>query len=150
MRTVAYTLTASFVLAGSLGVLASDTTIQPSYDALMAMTASQRQATLRALEEPARLELFRTHIDRWLEQHRGRLSASQVSLVTDLRNTLTTDSRDDERSIALQVRMRCELWRSDVIELSLPHRDTMSSSRLNDIGNWLRECVVAKAIDLVF
>jgi hypothetical protein len=30
MRTVAYTLTASFVLAASLGVLASNATIQPS------------------------------------------------------------------------------------------------------------------------
>jgi hypothetical protein len=78
------------------------------------------------------------------------LSASQVTLVTDVRDSLMPERRDLERQRALHERMRCELWRSDVIALSLPHRDSMSSSRLNDVGVWLRECVVADAIEFVF
>ena len=150
MRTAASRLTVSFVLAASLGALASGPTVQPSYDALMAMPATQRQATLRALDEPAKLELFRTHIDRWLEENRSRLSASQVALVTDVRDALTPERRDLERQRALGYRMLCELWRSDVIALSLPLRDQMSSSRLNDVEEWLSDCVIAPAIDVVF
>jgi putative exporter of polyketide antibiotics len=148
MRTAAYTLTATLVFAVSL--LASNETVQPSYDALMAMPAAERQATLAAMGQPARLTMFRTHIDRWLEQNRGRLSANQVGLVTEVRDSLMSAQRDLDAQRALEQRMRCELWRSDVIALSLPHRDSMSSTTLSDVGHWLRECVVAKGIDVVF
>jgi hypothetical protein len=149
MRT-AVSFTVSLAIAASISVLASNPTVQPSYDALIAMSAAERQATLAAMDQPTRLTMFRTHIDRWLEQNRGRLSSSQAALVTEVRNSLTPEARDLERQRALEQRMRCELWRSDVIALSLPHRDQMSSSTLNDVGHWLRECVVAKAIDVVF
>jgi hypothetical protein len=55
----------------------------------MSMPATERQATLTAMGEPSRLMMFRTHIDRWLDENRARLSASQVALVTDVRDSLT-------------------------------------------------------------
>ena len=115
----------------------------------MAMSSDERRATLMTMEEPARLALFRAHIDYWLDQNRDRLSASQAALVTEVRNNLTP-GRDDYEMIALERRMRCELWRSDVIAVSLPHRDHMSSSVWQDLSYWFRECVVSKAIDIVF
>lgn len=150
MRKAAHALTMALVVAASVAILASGSIVQPSYDALMAMPASERRATLQAMEQTARLTVFRTHIDRWLEQNRNRLSTSQVALVTEVRNNLTPERHDPEQMIALERKMQCELWRSDVIALSLPNRDQMSSSWFNDVGHWIRECVVAKAIDAVF
>lgn len=152
MRTAAHMLAVSLVLAASLSfhVSASRPFVQPSYDALMAMSAAERQATLAAMDHPARLAMFRAHVDRWLEENRTRLNTGQVALITDVRDSLIPEPRDLDRQRALEQRMRCELWRSDVIALSLPHRDRMSSSALSDVGYWLRECVVVRAIDAVF
>jgi hypothetical protein len=150
MRKATCTLTAAMMVATLVGVTASNTTVQPSYDALMAMPAGERQATLRAMDETARRVMFQTHIDRWLDQNRRRLSAGQVALVTEVRNALTQEPRDETRMLALDARMRCELWRSDMIALSLPHRDEMSSSWFNDVRQWVGDCVVSPAIDAVF
>ena len=102
------------------------------------------------MDEPTRMMLFRTHIDRWLEQNRRRLSSSQIALVTEVRNSLTPERPVDERIVALERRMRCELWRSDVIAISLPHRDQTSVSWLGDVAYWVDECIVSKVIDAVF
>jgi hypothetical protein len=58
--------------------------------------------------------------------------------------------RDFDRMIALQQGMRSELWRSDMIALSLPHRDERISSWLDHVGHWVRECVISNVIDAVF
>jgi hypothetical protein len=150
MRNAAGWLVAALLLAASTGARASNEPVQPSYDALIAMSAAERQAALRAMDEPARLAMFQTHVDRWLAQHRARLSQAQIALVTDVRDTLTPERRDPARQRALEQRMVCELWRSDVIALSLPLRDQMSSSRLNDVGQWLSDCVIAPALDAIF
>jgi hypothetical protein len=140
----------ALLLAVSVGVLASDSILQPSYDALMAMSAEERRSALRGMDEAARMALFRTHIDRWLEQNRSRLSSSQIALLTDVRNSLTPEQRDVDRTSVLERRMRCELWRSDLIAVTLPHRDQMSSSWLGDVAYWVDECVISKVIDAVF
>jgi hypothetical protein len=52
----------------SVGAVASGSTVQPSYDALMAMPAGERREALRTMDQTTRLMLFRTHIDRWLSR----------------------------------------------------------------------------------
>ena len=150
MRKVAVALSLALLIVGSVALLGADVIVQPSYDALMAMSASERRAALTSMEQPDRLAAFRTHVDRWLEQNRPRLSASQVALVTQVRDNLTSERHASNQMLVLEQRMRCELWRSDAIALALPKRDQMSSSRLNDILSWLDDCVVPKAIDAVF
>jgi hypothetical protein len=150
MRKVSYTLAAVLVFAAPTVGPASNASVQPSYDALMAMPSAERQAALRGMEEMARRAIFQTHIDRWLSENRRRLSASQFALVTEVRNALMQEPRDQKRMVALDARMRCELWRSDMMALSLPHRDEMSSSWFNDVRRWVGDCVLAPALDAVF
>jgi len=148
MRKVFVSLSAALLLAGFLGVYASEPATQVSYDALMAMSAQERQETFKALDQPTRLALSRAHMDRWLAANRERLSASQVALATALRNTLTMD-RDLDQQVALEERLVCEFWMSDVYAMTLSHSDR-SSSRLQDVSSWVRGCVVEGAIDAVF
>ena len=151
MRKAARALTTALLVAASLGGLASNNSIvQPSYDALMAMSATERRTTLQAMDPTARLTMFRTHVDRWLAENRNRLTASQVALVTEVRDNLTPERSASDQMKVLEQRMRCELWRSDAIALALPQRDRMSSSWFNDVHSWLSDCVVPKAIDAVF
>ena len=150
MRKAVHELMVALFIAVSVGALASGSVAQPSYDALMAMPAGERRAALKTMDESTRMKLFRTHIDRWLEQTRSRLSSSQIALVTEVRDSLTPGRRADAHVVALERRMRCDLWRSDVIALVLPHRDQPSVSWLSDVAYWVDECVVSKVIDAVF
>ena len=149
MRRVAFAVATAVLLAVSAGVRASSPTVQVSYDTIIGMPVAQRQAVLKALDPDALLALNRTNIDRWLEQNRYRLTTSQVALVRDVRMSLEPDQRDLENALALQKRMRCELWRSDVLALSMTHRDR-PASRLSDVGFWVAECVVKKVVRTVF
>src|SRR5689334_21021548 len=137
------------LLVASLGVSAAGEIVQVSYETVMAMSPTERQAVLRGLEQTELMDLNRINLDRWLEQNRPRLSASQIALVRDVRRSFDAVPRDLSLELALQNRMRCELWRSDVRALSMTHRDE-PASRLGDWGFWLGECVVKKTVNAVF
>lgn len=149
MRKQALALAAIAVLSLSAGALASNRSVQPSYDALLAMPAAERKTAFRNLDGGAQLAILGMHVDRWLETNRSRLSASQIELIQQVRATLT-DNRDLEKSRVLFERMRCELSRSDLSALEFPDDQMGTSSWVRDLDYWVRECVLAKAIEAMF
>ena len=149
MRTHVFALVAVAILSVSGHALASNAVVQPSYDALLAMPTAERKAAFRRLEGGVQLAILQTHVDRWLEANRRRLSASQVALVKEVRDSLTS-TRDVEASRRLHEGMQCELWRSDVAALEFPDDQLVAPSWFGDVDHWFRECVWSKAINVVF
>jgi hypothetical protein len=144
MRTLAKLLAITVLASGV--VLASNWQSRSSYDALMAMPVQQRQAALRAMEPDAKFAILRTHVQRWLETNRHRLSAEQVTLVREVHDLLTPAQNASPRMIELTQRMRCELWHSDVLSLALTQEDQPKGSTLDDFSYWLRKCVVDRIL----
>lgn len=149
MRKATFALVAAIWAAGALGVVAAVSTIQPSYDALMAMPSEQRQQALKAMDIPTHLAMSRTHIDRWLAANRARLSDNQVTIVEQVRDHLTPESYRSERLGELERQMQCELWMSDVFALTLARADRRSS-RFEDVRYWLRSCVLDDVIEFIY
>ena len=149
MRTAAFAFVAVLLTAGAMSVRAADSVIQPSYDALMAMSAEQRQQALKAMDIPTHLALSRTHIDRWLAENRPRLSENQLAIVEEVRDNLTPELYRSERLGVLERQMQCELWMSDVFALTLARADR-PSSRFDDVRYWLRSCVLEDVIEFIY
>jgi len=112
----------------------------------MGLPVTECKAALVALEPGPRFEMYRIHIDRWLNQNRGRLSRDQVAYVTEMRDLLTPDGVDSKRMVELTDRMRCEFWKSDAMALGLPQTDRLASSRIGDVTYWFRNCVIDKLL----
>ena len=150
MRKHLFAFAAVAVLSLSDGAFASNAIIQPSYEALLAMPVAERKIAFRNMDGSGQLVILQTHVDRWLAANRNRLTTSQVALVKEVRDSLTS-ARDSEASRRrLHERMRCELWRSDVTALEFPDDQLPSSSWIADVDYWFYECVYVKAIDAVF
>lgn len=91
-----------------------------SYDEFVKLPPPQRRERFNIMSAGNRATIVQTHVKRWLDRNRGRLSASEVAIfeeiITFLERARTSGGFSDDRGDALVARMRCRVADEDVRE----------------------------------
>ena len=153
MRT--FTLCAAMIASLSIAVHAQPAAERPtvapvSYESFVQLDPPARLRQFQTLSPDNKALIFRTHAERWRDQHRSRLTAAQISLVEEVIAFMTPEvfrrpmSRDvDERLGQLEAKFRCQLPRSYVRELfGAMNGPSRPASWLDDVWTWFQDCVI--------
>lgn len=132
----------------NLGTMHTQEPLEVQYEEFMALSKERRMVRFAGLDPVNKARIMRAHAERWLEQHRRRLSRRQVALVEKAIAFLTPglyrtprDVEIERRSKALEGELRCGLRHSDMLEAFDPLRSPVSrASWLDDMWNWLELC----------
>ena len=102
--------------------------MQINYDQFRKMQWNERVTLFNEVSNEEKAELVRTHIDRWLESHRGELSPLQISAVEQCRDFIkpelygaVKDSADLERFKEIEQRAAAVLTRDQMREALTMH-----------------------------
>jgi hypothetical protein len=104
---------------GAQGASPSDVT----YDDFRKISVDQRRGRFGSLSAENKSLIVRTHAQRWLENNRARLTASEVGVFQEMINFITperyakrAETAIDKEEQALRAKMRCRVSTEDVVE----------------------------------
>ena len=122
------------------------TTPDSQYKEFMKLSATERTKAFQSAEPETKAVLKRIHAERWLTANSRRLSREQIDLVKEAIAVLTPalyesppDPGVTKKSLDLQLKLQCALWRSDVIA-AFQFDEDGKSGRFDDFMFWMKQC----------
>ena len=121
--------TASEPVAVRLQVASSST----DYDDFMKLSPRERRARFEAISAEDRAMIVQTHVRRWVNSNRGRLSTHELAVFEEITAFLSLKRSNDspraadKREDALMARMRCRVAPEDVREATNVFGETVES-----------------------
>ena len=111
------------------------------YEAFMKLSARERRPRFAALSADNKATIVQTHVRRWLDENRGRLTSGELAIFQEMIAFVTPDlyrrRRDEEldkRVDAMVAGIRCRVSDEDVREATDVFAERSDSSRLK--GQW--------------
>jgi hypothetical protein len=133
-----------------VGTIASSSAMQVTatpYATFVKLSPEQRRDYWIKATPAAKSQIAQAHATAWLSANEKSLGAAQITSLKESIALLTPAFYDDPtsasgmaQSAALERKLFCAVWKSDVVAAFQPLGSKISVTWMDDVSTWLRKC----------